>query len=951
MRLGGVWSANGRGRMMYALTYQRSHSSPLVHKPNRPKRGNMEHSPAVQHVLGRQRVQAKLKIGAPNDKYEHEADRVADQAMRMPDSLVAGASPLRDDAYVSGGRATSASLPVQRVCTECAAEEDPKLQRMLDSNTAAPPRISVLNGPLVAGFEFPNPVQSFQRQELEEEEEVLQTKSLDQSIQRQMVDEEEFVQTKTAGGAISEVDLSVETLIHSLRGRGQILSLGERTYFEPRFGHDFSKVRVHTDARAAESAEAVNARAYTMGQDIVFGVGQYAPETTEGKRLLAHELTHVVQQRSVVGGNVNSVQSMNNVIQRAAPAAAGITIGVAIGKCIIGGIVGALFDGAIQAIIHSIKERTWRFWQASWDYCSLILSAIIGCIAAPISAAVLEPWVTARLGSKLGAMAGTLTGKILLYIAKQLGMGIPKFIVKNLAKLGCISPEQAAELGVTRSTPEEPLPAEPVLPPTPPSVADCKSMSGDVVGNERILMKVNTAEFLTTAEEVKFEKFADSLRASTDKVKIHGLASVDGPARFNDTLSCNRALRAAQLLRERGIPASQIIDVFKHGEVAGPADWQRAVVFERETVGPGPGLTPTPPTPTPTTPMPAITLKSIRFTSDHGVMKDNREGWESSGNRYPEPEWESKNPDDKSAPISHTKGQKIQIAVVLDVSPNSVSGVPFSLRGQGPESFLSFENSGNLHGGEGQVILMSSRGAIPNEINSYLQQVIVWSIHISNQTKLLGISADHDVFVTYDDPSGAVTYKHMATATELTKGFGNNPHDIVSGQMARFPNYNLNFAFENPWRTVDNMDNPDGAADCQTIVRFVQGVNDVIGLPGEARGITVYAKPSAPTDPLHSVLTPKGGLGMHNLPAQPGTGYRPGLFDPGDQYNNYEAALEFKNKGTLLYYPGGVEPPGVGLKTMKEVLYVFKQMAWYDIDSVSRTRVPRVTIYCYQKPC
>jgi Domain of unknown function (DUF4157) len=70
---------------------------------------------------------------------------------------------------------------------------------------------------------------------------------------------------------------------------------------EPRFGHDFSKVRVHTDAEAAESAQAVNALAYTVGRDVVFGAGQYAPQTSEGRRLLAHELTHVVQQQQIPG--------------------------------------------------------------------------------------------------------------------------------------------------------------------------------------------------------------------------------------------------------------------------------------------------------------------------------------------------------------------------------------------------------------------------------------------------------------------------------------------------------------------------------------------------------------------------------------------------------------------------------------------------------------------------
>src|SRR5438270_13216460 len=79
-------------------------------------------------------------------------------------------------------------------------------------------------------------------------------------------------------------------------GGGQPLDESTRSFMEPRFGHDFSRVRVHADGRAAESAQSVNALAYTVGQDVVFGGGQYEPETMEGKKLLAHELTHVVQQ-------------------------------------------------------------------------------------------------------------------------------------------------------------------------------------------------------------------------------------------------------------------------------------------------------------------------------------------------------------------------------------------------------------------------------------------------------------------------------------------------------------------------------------------------------------------------------------------------------------------------------------------------------------------------------
>jgi hypothetical protein len=86
-------------------------------------------------------------------------------------------------------------------------------------------------------------------------------------------------------------------IVHEvLRSPGRPLDPATRAFFEPRFGHDFSRVRIHTDARAAESARAVNALAYTVGQDVVFGAGRYAPATPEGNGLLAHELVHTIQQ-------------------------------------------------------------------------------------------------------------------------------------------------------------------------------------------------------------------------------------------------------------------------------------------------------------------------------------------------------------------------------------------------------------------------------------------------------------------------------------------------------------------------------------------------------------------------------------------------------------------------------------------------------------------------------
>ncbi|HWQ18539.1 MAG TPA: DUF4157 domain-containing protein [Methanotrichaceae archaeon] len=101
---------------------------------------------------------------------------------------------------------------------------------------------------------------------------------------------------------------SAPPVVHDvLRSPGKPLDARTRDAMESRFGRDFSRVKVHTDARAAESASAVNALAYTVGQNVVFRSGQYMPDTSRGQRLLAHELTHVAQQggRSTVPATLN----------------------------------------------------------------------------------------------------------------------------------------------------------------------------------------------------------------------------------------------------------------------------------------------------------------------------------------------------------------------------------------------------------------------------------------------------------------------------------------------------------------------------------------------------------------------------------------------------------------------------------------------------------------------
>lgn len=224
-------------------------------------------------------IQPKLKVSQPNDKYEQEADRVADQVMRMPNTAVAGTASPGVGAHGSAPVMGAPSSIQRACCAECAAEGEKKLQRTPLSNIPGPPRISALNGPVAARFPLSKQEAAIQRQAMEEnEEEMLQMKSAD------------------GGSAVPTVTPRIEAGINSLKGGEQPLPESTRAFFEPRFGVDFSGVRVHSDGWAAEAAQSVQAKAFTTGQNIVFGAGEYSPDSAHGRRLLAHELTHVVQQ-------------------------------------------------------------------------------------------------------------------------------------------------------------------------------------------------------------------------------------------------------------------------------------------------------------------------------------------------------------------------------------------------------------------------------------------------------------------------------------------------------------------------------------------------------------------------------------------------------------------------------------------------------------------------------
>jgi hypothetical protein len=179
------------------------------------------------------------------------------------------------------GRVIQAKLQISQPGDEYEREADrvaDQVMRTPDATLAEP----------VAG-DAPPPISRLQRK-CEQCEEEVQRQPMEEE------EEEETLQAKETPGRTPNATPDAQAQIDGLRGGGQPLPSAVRAFFEPRFGHDFSQVRIHTDDQASASTRSVQALAYTVGRDVVFGPGQYAPDTSWGQRLIAHELTHTVQQ-------------------------------------------------------------------------------------------------------------------------------------------------------------------------------------------------------------------------------------------------------------------------------------------------------------------------------------------------------------------------------------------------------------------------------------------------------------------------------------------------------------------------------------------------------------------------------------------------------------------------------------------------------------------------------
>jgi len=268
----------------------------------------------VRRLVKSMQIQAKLTVSAPNDTYEQEADRAAEQVVRKVNSQVQCQDEEEElqTKHVSG---------IQRQEEEeLQAKSGTDIQRQLDDEEEElqTKRYQVQRQDEEEELQT-KPVSGIQRQEeeelqaksgtdiqrqLEDEEEELQTKRY--QVQRQ--DEEEELQMQCYDNKSAEVSENLEARINSARGSGQPLPDKVQESMGQAFKADFSGIRTHTDPEADALSRELNARAFTRGNDIFFRENEYSTGSESGQKLIAHELTHTIQQgassqiyRSVTG--------------------------------------------------------------------------------------------------------------------------------------------------------------------------------------------------------------------------------------------------------------------------------------------------------------------------------------------------------------------------------------------------------------------------------------------------------------------------------------------------------------------------------------------------------------------------------------------------------------------------------------------------------------------------
>jgi len=357
----------------------------------------------------------------------------------------------------------------------------------------------------------------------------------------------------------------------------------------------------------------------------------------------------------------------------------------------------------------------------------------------------------------------------------------------------------------------------------------------------------------------------------------------------------------------------------------------------------------------------AISIESIQFESDHGLLRGCGEdiGWRWPGRRCPEPQWSPSS----VVPISHTMGEKIRLRLALDAK---AAAGPILLRGEGPDG-ISFTESISLLPGATSIPL-TSEGALGRRMRK-LSLDLRWSVE--GASSIVPASTAVPVFVTMGPPrdrprapyeEDAVTLRRLEKAMEWVEPASTiDPHSIVAGLMRRFPYYALLPSprvppeYDHP-RYFNNLggawpmvEHAEESGECQAIVRLVRGMLAQLGVPGEARMLVVWADPEYGGG-AHPIVAdwekdPSAGLSRRrkvrgkelvaalvDSPVEEGKVYPPshtraadGRASPG--LNRYEACLEFSHGGLTRYYCGGA---GV-LSSRRDILRVFWGLVWVEL--------------------
>jgi hypothetical protein len=284
----------------------RPFSDPTFDQPETTSTADFSQVDLFSHAPQRSPIQAKLTVGAPNDQYEQEADRVAAQVVnniQSPQTQAGAGQPVQ-----RSESAPEEEMQMKPAITAIQREEAPEAE---DEEMQMKPEASTLQRaelPDDDELQMKPEAAAIQREELPDDDE-LQMKPEASAIQREELPEDEM-QMKSMGQQLASGEAApasdhLESQIQQARGNGQPLADPVRSDMEQAFGADFGGVRVHTDAQSDQMNRSVQAQAFTTGQDIFFRPGNYDPGSRGGQELLAHELTHVVQQS---GGQVQQTQ-------------------------------------------------------------------------------------------------------------------------------------------------------------------------------------------------------------------------------------------------------------------------------------------------------------------------------------------------------------------------------------------------------------------------------------------------------------------------------------------------------------------------------------------------------------------------------------------------------------------------------------------------------------------